>query len=47
MSGNDTERPDTNGFYSARVPIVFRGMQLRADGVASIPVDLVDDSGVV
>lgn len=44
--GNDKERADTTGFYSARVPIVFRGMQLRADGVASIPFDLVDaDSG--
>ena len=42
MSGNDKERPDTTGFYSARVPIVFRGMQLRADGVASIPFSLVD-----
>ena len=47
LSGNDKERPDTTGFYSARVPIVYRGMQLRADGVASIPFDLVDDSGDV
>ena len=45
LSGNDKERPDTEPFYSARVPIVFRGMQLRADGVASIPFSLLDSKG--
>jgi hypothetical protein len=41
MSGGDKERPDTEKFYAARVGIVFRAMQLRANGVASIPFDLV------
>lgn len=43
LSGNDKERPDTELYYAARVPIVFRGMEIRADAVANIPFDLVDD----
>jgi hypothetical protein len=43
LSGNDKERPDTETFYTARVPIVYRGMLLRANCVASIPFDLVND----
>jgi hypothetical protein len=42
LSGNDKERPDTEIYYAARVPIVFRGMQIRSDAVASIPFDLVN-----
>ena len=43
LSGNEKERPDTEVYYAARVPMVFRGMQIRADSVASIPYELVDD----
>lgn len=41
-SGGDKERPDSEVFYAGRVPIVFRGMELRADAVASIPFDVVE-----
>ncbi|CAK0770221.1 putative Phage portal protein [Gammaproteobacteria bacterium] len=48
LSGNEKERPDTEIYYAARVGIVFRSMQIRADAVANIPFDLVDvNSGEV
>lgn len=46
-SGTDRERPDTELFYAARVPIVYRAMLLRANAVASIPFDIVNEKGVV
>jgi len=44
LSGGTAEKTD-NAFLSARVAVVFRGMQLRANAVASIPFDMVDLKG--
>ena len=42
MAGNDKERPDTETFYTSRVAIVYRGMNIRANAVSSIPFDLIN-----
>ena len=47
LSGSNTDTETNEGFYSARVPAIFRAMLLRANAVASIPFDLVDMKGNV
>jgi hypothetical protein len=45
LSGTDKERPDTEVYYSARVPIMYRAALLRANAVASIPFSLLKVKG--
>jgi hypothetical protein len=41
------EVPDTSEWLAARVAVMFRGTKLVADAVASIPFDILDESGDV
>lgn len=47
FGGETKERPGTVTALSSRVAIVFRGMMLRANAVASIPFDMTDLNGNV
>ena len=37
----------TPEWFTARIPIIFRGMTIRANAVANIPFDIIDDAGNV